>query len=95
MHANIGKKPATSLHARARTRGKMRGEPSSCARMKARQAGVTARQAARVAESSSRKTERRNRVWFRPSSAATRSRSRSGVSAPILTIAETLVNLKL
>ena len=66
----------------------MRGEPSSCARMKARQAGVTARQAARVAESSSRKTERRNRVWFRPSSAATR--SRSGVSAPILTIAETI-----
>ena len=70
----------------------MRGEPSSCARMKARQAGVTARQAARVAESSSRKTERRNRVWFRPSSAATRSTftSRSGVSAPILIIAETI-----
>ena len=68
----------------------MRGEPSSCARMKARQAGVTARQAARVAESSSRKTERRNRVWFRPSSAATRSTSRSDVSAPILTIAETI-----
>ena len=54
--------------------------------MKARQAGVTARQAARVAESSSRNTERRNRVWFRPSSAATR--SRSAISAPIPTTAD-------